>query len=53
MNIFYKLFALQVLHVAIDRAFDEELYCDIIKGNEEIKCQYYIREIIYIWCKLV
>ena len=48
MNIFYKLFEFQVLHGAVDTAFDEESWCDIVKGTEEIKCQYYIREIIYI-----
>ena len=48
MNMFYKLFALQVLHGAVDRAFDEESCCDIIEGTEEIKYRYYIRKIIYI-----
>ena len=53
MNIFCICFALQVWHVVHDKAFEDELCCDIVEGTEEIKCQYYIREIIYIWCKLL
>ena len=53
MNIFYKLFALQVWHLVVDKAFEEESCCDIVEGTDEIKCRYYIREIIYIWCKLL